>query len=265
MNYIYRIYSNKTIAFFSSKDDAISLLYHIPNAKIEVFNNLTPIGIYHINNKKLFFNDDPVVLDGYMKKWFEQNITEEKSELNIFIPLTTVDENINKKLSFEELQLKIKQLEEEANKNNEKIEEIQEIFENKQESFNEKKEEFDEEKKNFDKQKEYVYQLKNKLEADKRVYFIIKEQLESGELTEDSIPILFIDKYPIFKFLDNNNLIDNSDSISTDEINNYLNIAPNYKVNTNIDNSNSFNDLFSSSDPIYFKKDKNITTDSSHD
>ena len=265
MNNIYRIYTNRTIAFFSNKDDAISLLYHIPNAKVEVFNNITPVGIYHLNNKKLYFNDNQVILEGYMKKWFEQNVTEEKSELNIFIPLTTVDENVNNKLSLEELQLKIKQLEEEENKNNDKIEEIQEIIEGKEEIFNEKKEEFDEEKKSFEKQKEFVYQLKNKLEADKRVYFIIKEQLDSGELTEESIPILFIDKYPIFKYLDENSLIDNSDSISTDEINNYLNIAPNYKVNTNIDNSNSFNDLFSSSDPIYNKKEKNIVSDSSHE
>ena len=207
MNNIYRLYTNKTIAFFSHKDDAISLLYSIPNAKIEVFNNLTPIGIYQLNNKKLYFNDELVLLEGYMKKWFEQNIKEE-----IFI---------------------------------------------------EKKGEFDKEKKNFEREKESWNQLKNKLEADKRVYFIIKEQLDSGELTEESIPILFIDKYPIFKYLDEKNLIDNSDSISTDEINNYLQIAPNYKINISIDNSNSFNDLFSSSDPIYFNKEKNVTSDSS--
>jgi len=260
MNYIYRIYTNKTIAFFNNKDDAISLLYHIPNSKVEVFNNLTPIGIYHINNKKLYFNDTIVTLDGYMKKWFEENKNEEKSELNIFIPLTTVEENNNKKLSFEELQQKIKQLEEEENNNNRKIEEIQEIVNDKEEIFNEKKEEFDEQKKNFEKEKEYLYQLKNKLEADKRVYYIIKEQLDSGELTEESIPILFQDKYPIFKYLDDNNLIDDSDSISTEEINNYLNIVPNYKINNNVDNPNSFNDLFSSSDPIYFKKNVNSET-----
>lgn len=265
MNSIYRIYSNKTIAVFTNKDDAISLLYHIPNAKVEVFNNLTPVGIYHINNKKLYFNDTEVILDGYMKKWFGQNTTEEKSELNIFIPLTTIDENPNKKLSLEELQLKIKQLEEEENKNNEKLEEIKEVYENKEDAFNEKKEEFDEEKKNFEREKEYFYQLKNKLEADKRVYFIIKEQLELGELTEESIPILFIDKYPIFKYLNDNKLINDNDFISTEEINNYLQVVPNFKVNLNVENSNSFNDLFSSSDPIYFKKEKNINTDSSHE
>ena len=267
MSYIYRVYNSKTIAVLTSKDDAISLLYNIPNAKIEVFNNITPIGLYNISNNKLYFNDSEVLLDGYMNKWFNSNTdVKEKSELNVFIPFSIEETNINKKLSLEELQLKIKRLEEEANNNNEKLEEIKEVCDNVEEEFNQKKEEFDEEKKNFEKEKENVYQLKNKLEADKRVYFIVKEQLESGELTEDSIPILFLDKYPIFKYLDENNLITDNDTITTEEINNYLKIEPQYKLNTNInvENSNAFNDLFSSSDPIYSNK-KNINTDDSSD
>jgi hypothetical protein len=260
----YRVYTNKTIAVLSNKDDAISLLYNIPHAKIEVFSNMTPIGIYHLKNNKLYFNNEEKQLEGYMKVWFQSNITEEKSELNIFIPLTA-EEDMNKKLSLQELELKIRQLEEEANKNNEKLEEVQEICNNKEHEFNEKKEDFDEEKKNFEKEKEYLYQLKNKLEADKRVYFIIKEQLESGELTEESIPVLFVDKYPIFKHLDEKNLINDSDTISTEEINNYLSIVPHYKIIPNMDNSNLFNDLFSSSDPVYSRKDKNINTETSQE
>jgi hypothetical protein len=252
MNTIYRVYTTKTVGVFTSKDDAISLIYHIPNSKIEVFNNLSPIGIYYFKNNKLYFNDKEVILEGFIKEWFNINKTEEKSELNIFIPLSPTIEDENKKLSLNELQEKIKKLEEEANLNNEKLDEIKELCENKEENFNEIKEQFDKEKKDFEKEKEYQYQLKNKLEADKRVYFIIKEQLESGELTESSIPVLFVDKYPIFKQLDDNNLISDDNTISTDEINNYLQIAPNYKINN--DNNNTFNDLFSSSDPIYIKK-----------
>jgi hypothetical protein len=243
MNCIYRVYTNKTVAFLLSKNDAISLLFNIPNAKIEVFDNLTPIGQYYLKNQKLYFNDNEVILDGYMKDWFQSSPPVDRSELNVFIPLT-VDENTNKKLSFEELQLKINALEEEANNNDNKLEEIVEICNIKEQKFNEKKIDFDEEKKHLEKEKEYLYQLKNKLEADKRVYFIIKEQLESGELTEKSIPVLFLDKYPIFKHLDDNNLIDNSDTISTEEINNYLLIIPQYNVNTQVDNVNLFKDLF---------------------
>jgi len=251
MNTVYRVYTTKTVGVFTSKDDAISLIYHIPNSKIEVFSNLSPIGIYYLKNNKLYFNDKEVILEGFIKEWFNINKIEEKSELNIFIPLSPIIENENKKLSLNELQEKIKKLEEEANLNNEKLDEIKELCENKEENFNEIKEQFDLEKKEFEKEKEYQYQLKSKLEADKRVYYIIKEQLESGELTESSIPVLFIDKYPIFKELDNKNLICDDNTISMDEINNYLQIAPIYKINNE---NNSFNELFSSSDPIYTKK-----------
>jgi len=252
MNYSYRLFTNKTIGYFTSKDDAISLIYHIPNAKIEVFNNMTPIGMYYFKNKVLFFNNEQVKLDGYMAEWFQNRIITEKSELQVFITITEESVNINKKLSMEELALKIKRLEEEAELNEEKLEEIKEIANNKEESFIEKKEEFDNEKKNFDKEKEAWNQLKSKLEADKRVFFIIKEQLESGELTSESIPILFQDKYPIFKHMFDNNLINSSDSINTEEINNYIEISPQFESNVNIEHT--YDDLFSSSDPIYNSK-----------
>ena len=259
MNYSYRVFTTKTIGYFTSKEDAISLIYHIPNAKIEVFSNVTPIGIYYFRNKVLYFNQSVVELNSFMAEWFQNKITTEKSELQLFIPIS--EENENKKLNMEELALKIKRLEEEANLNNEKLEEIKEDVENKEEKFIEKKEEFDQEKKNFEREKESWNQLKNKLEADKRVYFIIKEQLETGELTTESIPILFQDKFPIFKHMHENNLINSNDSINTEEINNYLEISPRFQTNNQVDHN--YGDLFSSSDPIYLKKKSMLDTETS--
>ena len=63
--------------------------------------------------------------------------------------------------------------------------------------------------------------------------------------------------------MDNNNLLVENDLISTEEIGNYLNIAPQFL--TNIVNEHEYNDLFSSSDPIYLKKNKENNTDSSID
>jgi hypothetical protein len=259
MNYSYRVFTTKTIGYFTSKEDAISLIYHIPNAKIEVFSNVTPIGLYYFKNKVLYFNQSVVELNSFMAEWFQNKITTEKSELQLFIPIS--EENENKKLNMEELALKIKKLEEEANFNNEKLEEIKEDVENKEEKFIEKKEEFDQEKKNFEREKESWNQLKNKLEADKRVYFIIKEQLETGELTTESIPILFQDKFPIFKHMHENNLINSNDSINTEEINNYLEISPQFQTNNQVDHN--YGDLFSSSDPIYLKKKSMLDTETS--
>jgi hypothetical protein len=259
MNCSYRVFTNKTVGCFTSKNDAISLIHHIPHSKIEVFNNMTPIGIYYFKNKVLYFNESPVELDGYLAEWFQNKSSSEKSDLQLFIPIS--DENVNKKMSMEELALKIKKLEEEANLNENKLKEIKENFETKEEVFIEKKEEFDQEKKMFEKEKESWNQLKNKLEADKRVFFIIKEQLESGELTSESIPILFQDKYPIFKHMYDNNLINSSDCINTEEINNYIAISPQFESNANIDHT--FGDLFSSSDPIYQKKKNVLDTETS--
>jgi len=259
MNYSYRVFTNKTVGCFTSKDDAISLLYHIPHAKIEVFNNITPIGIYHFKNNNIYFNNKLVELEGYMAEWFK-NKTSEKSELQLFIPISEEPVNINKNLNMDELALKIKKLEQEALENDNKLEQIKEKVEKEEEQFIEKKEEFDQEKKNFEREKESWNQLKNKLEADKRVFFIIKEQLEAGELTTDSIPILFQDKYPIFKHMFENNLINSSDSINTEEINNYLDISPQFETNNNAEHT--FGDLFSSSDPIYLKKKNLLDSDS---
>jgi hypothetical protein len=48
---------------------------------------------------------------------------------------------------------------------------------------------------------------KNIFKVDKQVYFTLKAEGIDGS-DEDKIPILFVDKYPVFKFLDTNNLLD---------------------------------------------------------
>ena len=77
MNNLYRVYTVKTICILSSLNDALSLIHYIPNAKIEVFNNITPIGIYCIKNNKLYYNGSPYILDNFMKEWFQSDVLEE--------------------------------------------------------------------------------------------------------------------------------------------------------------------------------------------
>lgn len=264
MTLTYRLYTTKTIGIFDNKDDAINLLFHIPHSKIEVFQHLTPIGIYTLKNNTLFLNDIQIELEGFMKKWYSNHQNIENTELNLFIPLsqteTTPVDNLPK--NPDELLKHIQELEEASKLNENKINEYKNNVDNKKETIENKKIMFDKEKKNLEKEKENWFQLKSKLEADKRVYFIIKEQLDSGELTEDSIPVLFQDKYPIFLYMDNNKLIYNDDTLFTEEINNYLMVLPKFKKE-NIAESEShlttYNDLFSSSDPLYAHK-KNTET-----
>jgi len=259
MDYIYRLFTNKTIGVFKNKDDALSLLHHIPNAQIEVFQNLIPIGIYTRNNNEIYFNNTKIQLDGFMQTWFNSSsiktVKSPDNELNVFIPINTNDNTEPAKVDMDKYLENIKLLEENARLNEEHLAKMKDTLINKQEELKSKKDKFIKDKRIFDKEKEEWIQFKTKLEADKRVYFIIKEQLESGELTEDSIPILFQDKYPIFKHMFENKLINENDLICTEEINNYIKILPQFELNNNIDHT--FGDLFSSSDPIYLKK-KNI-------
>jgi len=275
MNYIYRVYTNKTIGVFPNKDDAISLLFHIPNAKIEVFSNLTPIGIYSLNKNNLFFNNNPVELDGYMKEWFNNSVKISNEELNVFIPMSeSIQEKKPEPVNIESLAEKIKRLEAEALLMEEKANEIKEVVDENQNKFIEKVKNCDEEKKRLAREKDNWNQFKNKLEADKRVYCIIKEQLESGELNEGEIPVLFQDKYPIFKYMHQQNLISLSDVLHPEEIDRYIEIlnnppleiiTANQNITTNIDTKN-YSELFSSSDPIYnFKKNLESEVDTNTD
>jgi len=272
MSYIYRVYNTKTIGFFNTKDDAISLLYHINNAQVEVFSNLTPIGNYKLHKNQLYFNNTKVELEGYMKSWFSTptKFTNNDVELNLFIPLSESNKNNNveiKDINMDELAEKIRKLEEEAKENEQKANEIKEVVVEEETKFLEKRGNIEQEKKRLEKEKDKWLQFKNKLEADKRVYCIIKEQLESGELAEDNIPILFQDKYPIFKYMHQNNKLNLDDALHDNEINSYLEILndpppdlPCINITTNVEDK-SYSDLFSSgSDPLYIFK-KNIDTD----
>jgi flagellar hook protein FlgE len=269
------VYTNRTIGVFPKKDDAISLLFHIPNAKIEVFSNLTPIGIYSLNKNNLFFNNNLIELDGYMKEWFNNSVKPANEELNVFIPMSEpVQEKKPEPLNMESLAEKIKRLEAEALLMEEKANEIKEVVDENQNKFIEKVKNCDEEKKRLAREKDNWNQFKNKLEADKRVYCIIKEQLESGELNEGEIPVLFQDKYPIFKYMHQQNLISLSDVLHPEEIDRYVEIlnnppleiiTANQNITTNIDTKN-YSELFSSSDPIYnFKKNIESEVDTNTD
>ncbi len=293
MEKIYRLYTNKTIGFFKNKTDALSLLIHINNSKIEVFSNTTPIGTYSYQNNQLYFNDIIVNDEEFSNilKWYndksviietneennKKNKDSQNEDLNLFIPLTLSEKrskvekrevnigNVNKieVRDINEIEAKIKMLELEAKLQEEEMNEKKRIIEEKNNEVRNKKKNFDRERKNYEKDKDEWDKLRNKLEADKRVYFIIKEQLDNGELTEESIPILFQEKFPIFKYLDTKNLINDDDTISTTEINNYLDILPNFEEKkTNADRNNSLNDMFSSSDPIYEYKNFNKIIDS---
>jgi hypothetical protein len=66
-------------------------------------------------------------------------------------------------------------------------------------------------KRELRKLKEREEELMNIFESDKGIYWKMKQQIKNGTLSEDSIPELFSKKYPILKFLDDEQLLDTDD------------------------------------------------------
>lgn len=56
---------------------------------------------------------------------------------------------------------------------------------------------------------------RNRFEANKEAYRKMKQHIADGKLTEDKISELFIDEYPIYKFMDEKSLLDTSDDYIT--------------------------------------------------
>jgi hypothetical protein len=62
-------------------------------------------------------------------------------------------------------------------------------------------------RRNIDREKE----RRNKFEANKNAYRKIKKDIDDGKLTENKISELFINEYPVYKFMDEKNLLDKDD------------------------------------------------------
>ncbi len=68
-----------------------------------------------------------------------------------------------------------------------------------------------EKRKNLRNEKDKEDEKKRVFKVDKKIYFQMKEQILAGKLTEENVPELFASKYPIFKFMEDNSLLDSED------------------------------------------------------
>lgn len=65
------------------------------------------------------------------------------------------------------------------------------------------------------KRKEKLTEQKNRFDANKKAYLMMKKNIETGLLKEDKIPILFEKEYPIYKFMDNTNILNTDNAFET--------------------------------------------------
>ncbi len=102
-------------------------------------------------------------------------------------------EQIKKRV--EELMQKKKAKEQEFKNKKKEVRKQEKVFTDKNFKFGNKKRLL---RRDQDKWEEFT----RKFVADRKVYFIIKRQIKDGDITEDQIPELFVEKYPFFKQLD---------------------------------------------------------------
>jgi hypothetical protein len=218
--------NNDILGVYKKLNDAYDYILFINNyiiSKCNGKNIINILKIYKYNNnilKKIYYIDNNLKLIeeniNYNKLYNTDNIENiiESSEINIFIPNET--DNIN------DLQEKISLLEKLQQDEIKKLNELKNNFVNKEEKYIEEKVKIDNKKLKLKQEQEKWDTIKKKFEADKKLYFVFKNEINEGKRKNEEIPELFKDIYPIFDKLDNDGYLN-----TLQEINQYVELTTN--------------------------------------
>jgi hypothetical protein len=187
----------------------------IKNIKIFKYKNNTIKNIYYINSK-LKISETKENLQNN-----NDNIDNESSDINIFIPNETEISEINDVNMFE-LKEKIILLEKLKNNEYEKLQELKKDFIEKEEKYTEEKIKINNKKLKLKQEQEKWDSIKKKFEADKKLYFVFKQEIENNIREVEDIPELFKNIYPVFEKLDNDKYLN-----TIQEINKYVELINN--------------------------------------
>jgi ribonucleotide reductase alpha subunit len=121
-----------------------------------------------------------------------------------------------------ELKEKIILLEKLKNNEYEKLQELKKDFIEKEEKYTEEKIKINNKKLKLKQEQEKWDCIKKKFEADKKLYFVFKQEIENNIREVEDIPELFKNIYPIFEKLDNDKYLN-----TIQEINKYVELTNN--------------------------------------
>ncbi len=171
--------------------------------------------VTHLNTIKMGINIRTRYIMDYLNKDADNN---ESSEINLFIPMkeTPVYSNSNNtfkhhspvndnNVSIEQLKERINLLTMLKNYETAKLEELNKEYMDKEDHYIKEKMKVDKIKLQMRQEQEKWDLINKKFEADKKLYFIFKREIESGLRDRSNIPELFCDTYPIFEKLENGN------------------------------------------------------------
>jgi hypothetical protein len=199
MRGVYRVKNNQILYSYSEKNKIITsvvddlpfeLLYN-PVTKIDIQQESSDI---HVNLPVI--NTEIQITTDETKQEVSQETKEDDEE---------IDEEELKKTIAELNRLKEQEMKD--------LEKLNEGFHEIENDIFEKKAYLTAEKNKLKRNKEKWEEFKNIFNVDKKIYRTMKEKIANKEMEETEIPELFEKKYPIFKVLDENNILDTNSDI----------------------------------------------------
>ena len=220
--------NNDIIGVYKKLDDAYDFVIFINNFinKKTNINVIKNIKIYKYKNntiKKIYYINSKLKLSETQDNFQNNidNIDNESSEINIFIPNEIEVSEIND-VNMYELKEKIILLEKLKNNECDKLQELKKDFISKEEKYTEDKIKINNKKLKLKQEQEKWDSIKKKFEADKKLYFLFKQEIEDNIREVDDIPELFKNIFPIFEKLDNDKYLN-----TIQEINKYVELTNN--------------------------------------
>jgi hypothetical protein len=194
----------------------------IKNIKIYKYKNNLIKKIYYINSKlKLIVQDNINNINIINDNETNEMNDNESSEINIFIP-NEIEINDCEAQNMDDIKEKISLLEKLKQHEIYKLEDLKEDYVNKEEKYIEEKIKIDNKKLKLKQEQEKWDSIKTKFEADKKLYYLFKQEIEDNVREKDDIPELFKDIYPIFEKLDDDGYLN-----TIQEINKYVELVKN--------------------------------------
>ena len=146
----------------------------------------------------------------------EEEEEEEENEPNIPRPmdsilLKTTDINNMDNITPDELKRAIEELEKIKKQEEKKLKELETTNADDMENFTRFCNGLGDAKREFNKNKEREQERRNKFEANKSAYRKMKRHIIEGKLSESEISPMFRNDYPIYKYMDEKNMLDQPD------------------------------------------------------
>ena len=225
--------NNDIIGIYTELEDAYQSVIDLNNyitKKIKIKNIFNTIKIFMYKNnliKKIFIiNNKNDLIENYnynininINKQENEILNNESSDINLFIPY---NETEHETIHINDLNEKINLLEKLKLDEAKKLEELKKNYNNKEEKYLEDKIKIENKKLKLKQEQERWDSIKKKFEADKKLYYLFKNEIKENTRERKDIPLLFQDIYPIFEKLENEGYLN-----TVQEINEFIELTKN--------------------------------------